>query len=155
MHRVGVIPFDVTEHDIAMLFITSKTRGRWIPPKGRAKKNESHEDVCHREAFEEAGIYGVVLNDFPITVVISRSTDDGTEDIPVTYYPFLVLSQVDAWPEKTERERHWVLIEQASKIVDRNDFLDLVKQFETLSPWIKKAALEHKSMLRQAQMPAQ
>lgn len=38
MHRVGVLPFDVTEQDIAMLFITSKTRGRWIPPKGRAKK---------------------------------------------------------------------------------------------------------------------
>lgn len=155
MHRVGVLPFDATEQDIAMLFITSKTRGRWIPPKGRAKKNESHEDVCHREAFEEAGIRGIVLNDFPMTVVISRSTDEGTEDIPVTYYPFLVLSQVDAWPEKTERERHWVLIEQASKIVDRNDFLDLVKQFEALSPWIKTAALEHKSMLQEAQMPAQ
>lgn len=155
MHRIGVLPFDVTDDAIAMLFITSKTRGRWIPPKGRAKKNESHEDVCHREAFEEAGIRGIVLNDFPITVVISRSTDNGVEKIPVTYYPFLVLSQVDSWPEQTERVRHWVLAGQAAKIVDRKDFLDLVKQFDELSPWIKTVALAHKSAQQAELKPAQ
>lgn len=145
MHRIGVLPFDVKDDQIAMLFITSKTRGRWIPPKGRAKKDESHEDVCHREAFEEAGIYGTVLSDFPMTHVITRSTENGTGEIPVTYYPFLVSSQLDTWPEEMERVRHWVLAEDAAKIVDRSDFLDLIKQFDRLSDWIKRAALEHKS----------
>lgn len=144
MHRIGVLPFDIFENEMAMLFITSKTRGRWIPPKGRAKDGESHEDVCHREAFEEAGISGIVLSDFPITVVISRTKGGDVEKIPVTYYPFLVEQQSKAWPEKDERERHWVTMKEAQKIADRKDFHNLLAQFEELTPWIKTAALSHK-----------
>ncbi|MEW7006566.1 MULTISPECIES: NUDIX hydrolase [unclassified Lentilitoribacter] len=155
MHRVGVLPFDIFENEMAMLFITSKTRGRWIPPKGRAKDGESHEDVCHREAFEEAGINGTVLSDFPITVVISRTKNGVIEKIPVTYYPFLVESQSNAWPEKDERERHWVTMKDVQRFADRKDFYNLLAQFEELTPWIKTAALLHKSEQPKAQKQAQ
>ena len=33
-HRVGIIPFDTREGAVALLFVTSQTRGRWILPKG-------------------------------------------------------------------------------------------------------------------------
>lgn len=155
MHRIGVLPFDIFENEMAMLFITSKTRGRWIPPKGRAKDGETHEDVCHREAFEEAGISGAVLSDFPITVVISRTKGGSTEQIPVTYYPFLVEAQSDAWPEKEERERHWVTMNEAQKIADRKDFHNLLAQFEELIPWIKTTALSHRSQQPEVQTLAQ
>ena len=145
MHRIGVIPFAIKEKEMALLFVTSQTRGRWILPKGLAKKGESHVETCHREGFEEGGVRGVVLEDYPITVVISKQTDDGKQQIPVTYYPYFVTKQEDEWPDKERRERHWALLEDATKVLYREDFLALIQQFEALRPWISQAAKQHKS----------
>lgn len=145
MHRIGVIPFAIKENEMALLFVTSQTRGRWILPKGLAKKGESHVETCHREGFEEGGVRGVVLEDYPITVVISKQTDDGKQQIPVTYYPYFVTEQEDEWPDKERRERHWALLEDATKVLYREDFLALIRQFEALRPWISQAAKQHKS----------
>ena len=145
MHRIGVIPFAIKEKEMALLFVTSQTRGRWILPKGLAKKGESHVETCHREGFEEGGVRGVVLEDYPITVVISKQTDDGKQQIPVTYYPYFVTEQEDEWPDKERRERHWALLEDATKVLYREDFLALIQQFEALRPWISQAAKQHKS----------
>ena len=130
---------------MALLFVTSQTRGRWILPKGLAKKDETHTETCHREGFEEAGVRGVVLEDFPITVPITKQTDSGKQAIPVTYYPYLVREQEDEWPERAKRERHWALLEDATKVLYREDFLALIRQFESLREWISQAAEPHKS----------
>ncbi|MEM7428679.1 MAG: NUDIX domain-containing protein [Pseudomonadota bacterium] len=145
MHRVGIIPFDIKEKLTALLFVTSISRGRWILPKGLAKPNESHADTCCREGFEEAGVRGVVLDDFPVTVLITKSADNGVQKIPVTYYPFLVQKQEDEWPESERRERHWTLIEDAAKVAYKDDFVGLIEHFNALEPWIREAAVDHKS----------
>jgi len=145
MHRIGTIPFDIEDDFIALLFVTSQTRGRWILPKGMAKDGETHIETCKREGFEEAGIKGIVLEDFPVTVSINKQTDDGKKAVPVTYYPMLVTEQVDEWPEQDKRERHWALMADAPKVTYREDYLGLIKQFETLAPWVREAAKAHKS----------
>ena len=155
MHRVGIIPFDFQDDAVALLFVTSQTRGRWILPKGRQKRGETHIDTCHREGFEEAGVHGLVLDDFPVTVKIGKSTSQGIKDVPVTYYPYLVIRQSEDWPEKRKRERHWALIEDAHKVAYRDDYLVLVRQFEDLRKWITIAAKEHKSQLLDQPLPAQ
>ncbi|MGI9481024.1 MAG: NUDIX hydrolase [Hyphomicrobiales bacterium] len=153
MHRVGIIPFDIKETAIALLFVTSQTRGRWILPKGLSKKGETHHETCQREGFEEAGIKGIVLEDFPLTVLISKTSENGKSMIPATYYPYLVTEQVDSWPEMNKRERHWALIEDAPKVVYREDFLNLIRQFGELRPWITEVATTHKSKLQEEPMP--
>ena len=70
MHRIGTIPFDLKDDLVALMFVTSQTRGRWILPKGLAKAGESHAQACLRESMEEAGVGGVVLEDFPMTVTV-------------------------------------------------------------------------------------
>ena len=145
MHRIGIIPFATKGKQIALLFVTSQTRGRWILPKGLARNGESHAETCHREGFEESGVRGVVLEDYPITVVITKQTDEGKQQIPVTYYPYLVTEQEDEWPDKESRERHWALLEDATKVLYREDFLALIRQFKELRPWITQAAKQHKS----------
>lgn len=145
MHRVGIIPFDTMDDAVALLFVTSQTRGRWILPKGRPEIGESHTETCHREGFEEAGVRGIVLEDYPSTVVIGKQTGQGVQRVPVTYYPYLVQTQEDEWPEKERRQRHWALIEDASKVAYREDYLGLIQQFQALQPWIKEVAREHKS----------
>lgn len=139
-HRVGIIPFDIRDDAVAILYITSQTRGRWVLPKGKQEGDETHAETCHREGFEEAGIKGIVLEDFPITILVTKQQEDGLDSMPVTYYPFFVLEQADEWPEKKRRQRHWALVEDASRVAYREDLLPLVKQFEELLPWIKEAA---------------
>jgi 8-oxo-dGTP pyrophosphatase MutT (NUDIX family) len=140
LHRIGIIPFDTREEAVALLFVTSQTRGRWILPKGKQLPAETHAETCRREGFEEAGVRGHVLEDFPITVVVTKLTPQGKQRVPVTYYPFLVTEQSDEWPEKEKRQRHWALLQDVSRVAYREDLLPLIKQFDELKPWIREAA---------------
>ena len=145
MQRIGSIPFDIRDDQIALLFVTSQTRGRWILPKGLAKEGETHAETCQREGFEEAGVSGIVMDDFPMTLPINKKSADEGNAVPVTYYPMLVEEQSDEWPEADKRERHWALLSDADKVVHREDLLALVRQFESLAPFIKKSAEQRKS----------
>lgn len=151
MHRVGIIPFATSDDMFALLFVTSQTRGRWVLPKGKQEEGESHIDACHREGFEEAGVRGIVLEDFPVTSAITKSGSGGQiSTVPVTYYPFLVTEQVDDWPEAHKRQRHWALLEDAPRVTYRDDFLRLIKRFNELLPWIKEAAERHRPAPQEA-----
>lgn len=154
MHRIGVIPFDTRDAAVAILFVTSQTRGRWILPKGRRKPEESHSETCHREAFEEAGVKGIVLEDFPMTMLVTKQTPAGKRVVPVTYYPFLVTEQVDDWPERERRQRHWALIEDAPRVAYREDLVPLLRQFDALRAWVTEAAGRHKSERQETLTPA-
>lgn len=145
MHRIGSIPFDVINNQIALLFVTSQTRGRWVLPKGLAKDGETPRQTCEREGFEEAGISGIVMEDFPITLPIQRKNTDQANAVPVTYYPLLVEEQSKLWPEIDKRERHWALLSEADEVIEHEDLLTLVRQFECLVPWIKEYAATHRS----------
>lgn len=155
MHRIGIVPFEISNDAVALLYVTSQTRGRWIVPKGLMKDGETHVEACQREAFEEAGVKGFVFKDFPMTVAIGKRGDQGLQQVPVTYYPLLVTEQLDEWPEQERRERHWALLQDAAKVAHREDYLVLVRQFEKLAPFITKLAAEYK-LQRQAELtPAQ
>lgn len=145
MHRVGIIPFDTQGERVAVLFVTSQTRGRWILPKGKRKSDETQLDACRREGYEEAGVKGVILSDFPCTVVIGKQGRYRKQDVVVTYYPFFVQTQVDDWPEKDKRQRHWALLEDAPKVAYKEDYLGVIEQFQQLRPWIIKAVQNNKS----------
>ena len=135
-YKIGAIPFDIKNDRIALLFVTSQGRGRWILPKGKLKKGESHKQACKREAFEEAGVKGFLIDDAPLTNLITKSTKDGTIDVAVTYYPLYVEEQFEEWPENGKRQRHWALLEDATSVTDRQDFLAVINQLRALKPLI-------------------
>jgi len=145
MRKIGLIPFDVERDKIAVLLVTSMARRRWILPKGNVKNKEKAVAAVHREAFEEAGIKGIVLEQFPMTLPIGKSISKSVVKAPVTYYPFLVTEQLDAWPERDKRQRHWALLKDSDRAVYREDYIHVLSAFEQLSEWIIKAAKEHKS----------
>lgn len=134
IHKIGAIPFAVKDDRIAILFITSQQRGRWILPKGNLKMKESHKKGCKREAFEEAGVKGKILKHFPLTMLISKLIDRQMDKVAVTYYPLLVTKQYDDWPEASKRQRHWSLLEDAPRVTDREDYLNVIRQFGAIEP---------------------
>ncbi|MGB2166809.1 MAG: NUDIX hydrolase [Candidatus Puniceispirillales bacterium] len=143
IHKIGAIPFAVKDDRIAILFITSQQRGRWILPKGNLKMKESHKKGCKREAFEEAGVKGKILKHFPLTILISKLIDRQMDKVAVTYYPLLVTKQYDDWPEASKRQRHWSLLEDAPRVTDREDYLNVIRQFGAIKPWVLETS-KHK-----------
>jgi ADP-ribose pyrophosphatase YjhB (NUDIX family) len=128
-HKIGVIPFDISSERIAIMFVTSQKRGRWILPKGNLKAGESHKKASKREAFEEAGVIGNLLKNFPMTHVIHKTNKASISRVMVTYYPMLVSEQFDEWPEKRKRERHWALLDDALRVTDHIDFHNVINNF--------------------------
>ena len=63
----------------------------------------------------------------------------------VTYYPMLVTEQLDEWPEKSKRERHWALLKEAHRVTDREDFRSLINQFTAIEPWLLATAKQKMS----------
>ena len=139
MKKVGVIPFQITDGMISVLLVTSIRTKRWILPKGNLKSNESRKKGCLREAFEEAGIDGKILKDFPMTMVMPDKTVSKGE-ISVIFYPMLVENQAETWPEQDRRERKWMPLDAALAEIPSKDILNVLQHFKTLSPWVTKAA---------------
>ena len=75
------------------------------------------------------------------------------EEVPVTYYPYLVLEQADEWPERNQRQRYWALIEDAGKVAYREDYLLVVQQFEALRKWITRSAKAQKAEQLELRLP--
>jgi ADP-ribose pyrophosphatase YjhB (NUDIX family) len=144
-HKIGVIPFAISGDRVAIMFVTSQRRGRWILPKGNLNPDESHKKGCKREAFEEAGVKGRIMSELPMTHVVTKSSDGKLSQVAVTYYPMLVSKQVDEWPEQAKRERHWALLEDAERVTDREDFQQIIKQFAAIKPLILEIAKRKKA----------
>ena len=139
MKKVGVIPFQIIDGNITVLMVTSIRTQRWILPKGNLKSNESRKKGCLREAFEEAGIDGKILKDFPMTMVMpDKAEANGV--LPVIFYPMLVENQAETWPEQNRRQRKWMGLDAALAEIPSKDVLNVLQHFKTLSPWVIKAA---------------
>lgn len=93
--------------------ITSMGRGRWIFPKGVVDPGETHTITALKEALEEAGIEGQLLEpalgeyeDFKWNVPLS-----------VTVFAMSVERVHETWLESGLRRRHWALLEEAHALL--------------------------------------
>ena len=139
MKKVGVIPFQIIDGNITVLMVTSIRTQRWILPKGNLKSNESRKKGCLREAFEEAGIDGKILKDFPMTMVMPDKAEANGE-MPVVFYPMLGKNQAETWPDQDRRQRKGMGLDAALAEIPSKDVLNVLHHFKTLSPWVIKAA---------------
>jgi len=121
----GAIPFTVVDGKAVFLIITSRRTGRWIFPKGSVIEGMAPWESAAQEAFEEAGIEGDVD-----TVPIGSYRDmksAGIRRVPieVDLYPLRLLRQLDDWPEKRNRHRHWVILSEAKRLLSNPRMAEL------------------------------
>ncbi|MEM9999383.1 MAG: NUDIX hydrolase [Pseudomonadota bacterium] len=139
IHRAGAIPFRRPKKKtdpVTILLITSMTRKRWIVPKGVVENDETMQTTAERETLEETGVKGKLITDFPMTVLIERQFEDQFEHVPCTFYPLLAKSTAKKWAESEARQRQWVSLPQAKRMIRDDDYAELLVQFETLLPAI-------------------
>jgi 8-oxo-dGTP pyrophosphatase MutT (NUDIX family) len=126
-------------NDLKVLLVTSRDTGRWIIPKGWMIPDLSAAASAAREAWEEAGVEGVVA-ELPIGMFAYDKVMGPAQAIPclVSVYPLQVTRLRDRFPEVQQRQRKWFSPEKAAKKVAEPELSDMIRSFLPPSPPGKK-----------------
>ncbi|MCB8882916.1 NUDIX hydrolase [Acidisoma cellulosilytica] len=130
--QYGALPYRRNEAgEVEVLLLTSRTRRRWIIPKGWPIKGLKPAKSAAREAFEEAGVRGVIsgkpLGRFTYNKLLD---EDGRAVIcEVTVFSLTVKRQLKVWPEVEQRETRWVAASEAGALTDEDGLRPILEAF--------------------------
>jgi 8-oxo-dGTP pyrophosphatase MutT (NUDIX family) len=105
----AVAPWRRHQGQLEVLLITSRSGKRWIIPKGIVEPELSPPESAAKEAWEEAGVRGVVASASLGTYRYRKWGGVCT----VRVFPMHVTEVFDRWPECEERTRRWLTVGQA------------------------------------------
>lgn len=122
IQQAGVIPF-IFDKELKVMIITSKAfPDRWVLPKGHIEENHSPQETAVREAFEEAGIHGVV-SDIPVGAYDYHKFN---RNYHVLIYMLKITETLDSWPEQTFRKRQLLPLKQALAVLSDANVREIV-----------------------------
>ena len=114
VEQSGVIPYRIINGQIEVMLITSSGGKRWVIPKGLIEPDMTSQDSAAKEAWEEAGVLGLVFPNLMGTYEYYKSGYTWQVDV----FLLQVETVVENWPEAYKRKRQWVSIPKAIKRVD-------------------------------------
>jgi 8-oxo-dGTP pyrophosphatase MutT (NUDIX family) len=129
--QVGALCWRRTPKGIRILLITSRDTGRWVIPKGWPMRHRTEAEAAAREAWEEAGLRGEVL-DRSIGVYTYRKVLAPGRAIPcaVRVYPLEVREMLKQYPETGQRRAKWFAPDKAARRVLEPELKGLIRDFE-------------------------
>lgn len=114
-HQCGAVPWRRRAGNGPVeVCIVSSRRGYWLVPKGGVDPGRTPPEMAAIEAWEEAGVRGVIHEPALGSFVYEKGGGIGCV---VEMYALRVTEVVDAWPEDHFRDRRWLLVPQAARIV--------------------------------------
>lgn len=114
-----------------VLLVTSRGTGRWIVPKGWPMTGVTPSDAAAQEAWEEAGVKGVVDDTCLGLYSYLKIVEDGP-DLPcvVMVYPIRVKTLARDFPERKERKRKWFSPKKAAERVAEPELARILRDFD-------------------------
>lgn len=106
----GVIPYRLRQGGVEVLLVTNRRNRRWVIPKGIIEPGLSAVASAQVEAWEEAGLRGVLQ---PQPVGEYRYAKWSGE-CTVQVFLLAVTAAADVWPEAGIRRREWLRPEEAA-----------------------------------------
>jgi 8-oxo-dGTP pyrophosphatase MutT (NUDIX family) len=137
--QVAALCWRMHKGRVDVLLITSRDTGRWVIPKGWPVPGLSLSGSAAREAWEEAGVEGPVL-DQPLGQYLYAKITPPAMALPcsVAVFPLRVATLHNRFPERKQRRRKWFAASEAAQLVAESDLrllLDLVSRSpELLEP---------------------
>lgn len=118
------------EAGVEILLITSRDTGRWVIPKGWPMAGLSPEAAAAQEAWEEAGVEGV-MNPVSLGRYGYHKALAGDVSVPcaVAVYGMRVQRLADKFPEMKERRREWFAPEIAAGLVNEPELARMIQGF--------------------------
>lgn len=120
--QVSAIPYRHDAGRLQLCLITSIKKGRWGFPKGIIDPGETYVETALKEAHEEAGLHGRIVDE---PVGSYRYFKWGTS-LDVTVVLMEVTHCDDEWDEAELRQRRWVGPKLARKLVARAEVKPLL-----------------------------
>jgi len=123
----AVLPYRFQGEELQILLVTSRTKRRWVLPKGVQEPELSPDLSAAKEALEEAGVEGEVES----MAIGSYRYGKWGGTCTVLVFPMLVETVHEDWLE-SERERQWLAAEEAVSRVDEAELKQLIREFAAL-----------------------
>jgi 8-oxo-dGTP pyrophosphatase MutT (NUDIX family) len=130
--QYGALPYRLKKGGgVEVLLITSRTRGRWIIPKGWPIKGLTPSGSAAREAYEEAGVRGRIGKKPLGRFIYDKGLNDGGGFVvcEVTVFPLEVTRQLKSWPEIEQRETRWIAAGDATTLTDEDGLRPILEAF--------------------------
>jgi 8-oxo-dGTP pyrophosphatase MutT (NUDIX family) len=126
--QAGVIAYRIHRGEVQVLLMTSRDTGRWIIPKGNVKPGSSPAKTAAQEAFEEAGIKGIIVSSTPLGMYtyFKKLGSGEVRTAAVEVFLLQVNKQLKKWPEKGERKLAWVSAKKAVELVEEPGVVPLL-----------------------------
>ena len=132
IRQFGALAYrDDPERGLQILLVTSRDTGRWVIPRGNPMPRLRGHETAEHEAYEEAGIEGV-LSAAPIgrySYEKKRRSGDATV-AEVTVYALRVSRQHYNWPERDQRIVRWFEPRKAALAVDEPELKAIIQSFD-------------------------
>ena len=103
--------------------ITSRSGKRWVIPKGCLEPGKTSGEIALQEAWEEAGLVGV-LQPEPVGSYVYEKAGLTCH---VTVFLMHVTEIAAQWPEEEVRERVWLTLAQALQRVEEPALRELIR----------------------------
>ena len=115
----------VAIQDRKILLVTARKSDSWVLPKGGVEKNETTEAAALRELYEEAGIRAEIKSQ------LHEMTMNRKRGQQYSYWYLCDVKEIlEEWPEKKDRQRKFVTVEEARKLV-KKDLLPILSKLDS------------------------
>lgn len=121
-NQSAVIPFKKEKGKLKIMLITSLKKQKWILPKGVVELDLPPEKSAEKEALEEAGVKGKIINK---EIGEYRHKKWGAV-CTVKVYPLEVNEESESWKEKKQRKRKWFSFKAAVKKAGKKEISELI-----------------------------
>jgi 8-oxo-dGTP pyrophosphatase MutT (NUDIX family) len=127
--QYAALPLRFTdEGKMQVLLLTSRSTRRWVIPKGWPMRKLSPAAAAAQEAYEEAGLEGMIEGEMPIgRYHYDKQVGSGTTRVAVEVFLMRVLRQLASWPEQAERETRWCDPDEAAALVAEPELAALLR----------------------------
>ncbi|WP_297506733.1 NUDIX hydrolase [uncultured Caulobacter sp.] len=128
--QVAALPWRGEGETLRVLLVSSRETRRWVIPKGWPMKGKLDHAAAAQEAYEEAGVEGVIEQASIGTYDYLKGLKSGvSRPVTVEVYPLRVTVEHKVWPEKGQRTLQWVTPVEAALSVQEPDLRDLIARF--------------------------
>ena len=109
--------------DGQVCLVTSSSGKRWVVPKGCMELGKTAGEVALQEAWEEAGLVGVLQPD-PVGSYVYEKY--GNEYLVIVFVLQVTEAAAD-WPERALRQRTWLTPAEALERIDDRGLRSLIR----------------------------
>ena len=129
--QYAALPWRYSGGSREVLLISSRDTGRWVIPKGWPIRGLSPAETAAREAYEEAGLGGMVSKKPIGEFEYGKRLDNGA--VLATRVEVFALEQMvqhKDWPEQGQRRLQWFSVPEAAEAVEEPELKVIISKLK-------------------------